>query len=143
MYSCEYWKIAKFLRAAISKNICKQVLVCVCVRACVRACVCLFIRFHRESLFRLQDIWDILERYGSTMLCSVSFQMLLPNSFIYVSKNVIYIFSKDPQRRKLQWAQTGEKTAWYMVPQKYIYWYSQPPNKPTSDEKILKMRRLL
>ena len=139
MYSCEYWKIAKFLRAAISKNICKQVLVCTCVRACV--CVCLY-----ASTVKASSDCKTSETYlrGTDQRCYVEYHSRcfcqIPSStFLKMS----YIFSKDPQRRKLQWAQTGEKTAWYMVPQKYIYWYSQPPNKPTSDEKILKMRRLL
>ena len=43
--------------------------VCVCVCACARACVCMLILFHRGDFFRLQNIWDILEGYGWTMLC--------------------------------------------------------------------------
>ena len=31
--------------------------------------VCVFIFFDREGFFRLQDSWDILEKYGSTILC--------------------------------------------------------------------------
>ena len=45
------------------------VCVCVCVCVCFFTCTCVFILFHREGLFRLQDVWDILEGYGSTMLC--------------------------------------------------------------------------
>ena len=32
-------------------------------------CVCVFIFFHREGFFWLQDVQDMLERYGSTILC--------------------------------------------------------------------------
>ena len=32
-------------------------------------CVCAFIFFHHEGFFQLQDVRDILERYGSTILC--------------------------------------------------------------------------
>ena len=31
--------------------------------------VCVFILCHREGFSHLQDVWDILEWYGSTMLC--------------------------------------------------------------------------
>ena len=32
-------------------------------------CVFVFIFFHREGIFRLQNVQDILERYESTILC--------------------------------------------------------------------------
>ena len=84
MYSCEYCKIFKnsYLEEHLRTATCMW-------------WVCVFILFHREGVFRLQDIWDILGRYWRTMLCWVSFQVLLPSSFISVSKNVIYITSKD------------------------------------------------
>ena len=41
----------------------------VCVRVCVCVCVCVCLFFHREGLFRLQDVGDILEEHGSTILC--------------------------------------------------------------------------
>ena len=31
--------------------------------------VYVFILFHREGFFRLRDVWDIIEEYGSMMLC--------------------------------------------------------------------------
>ena len=43
--------------------------VCVCVCVCVYVCVCVCLFFHREGLFRLQDVGDILEEHGSTILC--------------------------------------------------------------------------
>ena len=72
----------------------------------------------------------------------VSFQVLLPTSFISVSKNVIYITSKNENSR----AQTGEKTELYMVPKKMIYiykGYKSALNKTRSDEKILKIEATL
>ena len=41
---------------------------CVCVYGWVGGCACVFILFHREGFFPLQDVCDILEGYGSTML---------------------------------------------------------------------------
>ena len=91
-HRCILVNIANLLRTAIPKNICEQLLVC---GVCVCVCVCLFTLFHREGVFRLEDIWDILGRCGSTMLYWVSFQVLLPSSFISISKNVIYNTTKD------------------------------------------------
>ena len=74
--------------------------VCVCV------CVCVFILFHREGFFRLQDVGDILEGYGSTMLCyeyhSRCFYQVPSSRYLKMP----YFTSKDetPARR-----QTGEK----------------------------------
>ena len=42
--------------------------VCVCVYGWVGGCACVFILFHREGFFPLQDVCDILEGYGSTTL---------------------------------------------------------------------------
>ena len=55
------------LRCSVCVYLC--ICVCLCVCVCVCVCVCLCILFHREVFFRLQDVWDILEGYGSTMLC--------------------------------------------------------------------------
>ena len=66
---------------------------CVCVCVCV--CVCLFILFHRRGFYRLQwchgHTWDA--RINDLVLW-VLYQVLLPSSFISVSKNVIFL-SKD------------------------------------------------
>ena len=51
----------------ITDSVCVYVCVYQCVCVCV--CVCVFIFLHREGFFRLQDVQDILERYGSTILC--------------------------------------------------------------------------
>ena len=42
---------------------------CVCVCVCVCVCMCVFILFHRGGFFRLQDLCDILDGYGSAMSC--------------------------------------------------------------------------
>ena len=42
-------------------------LVCVYMRVYVFMCV--FILFHREGFLYQQDVWDMLEGYGSTILC--------------------------------------------------------------------------
>ena len=67
-------------------------------------CVCAFIFFHREGFFRLQDLQDMLERYGSTILCCE----YLSGCFCQVPSslfpNLSYFTSKDvtPARRKLE-----------------------------------------
>ena len=84
------------------------IILCVCVFVCVYVYV--FIFFHREGFFRLQDVQDILERYGSTILCcEYSFGCFcqVPSSLF---PNLSYFTSKDvtPARRK-----TGDNTIWY------------------------------
>ena len=71
---------------------------------CVCVCVCVFIFFHCEGFFRLQDVQDILERYGSTTLCceySSGCLCQVPSSLF---PNLSYFTSKDvtPARRKLE-----------------------------------------
>ena len=91
-----------FLTLANVTNLFKKELIntCVCVCVCVRVCV--FIFFHREGFFRLQDIQDMLERYGSTILCceySSGCFCQVPSSLF---PNLSYFTSKDvtPARRK-------------------------------------------
>ena len=85
-------------------RVCVCVCVCVCVRVCV--CVCVFILFHREGLFRLQDVWDILEGHISTMLCceyhSRCFCQVPLSPYLKIS----YFTSKDETPAR---PQTGEK----------------------------------
>ena len=106
--------------------------------------VCVFIFFHHEGFFRLQDVRDILERYGSTILCceylSGCFYQVHSSPYLKMS----YFTSKDENssHHKL------ERKRWYIDGQRKddIYWYRiyvRPEPKPTSDEKILKIRRLL
>ena len=71
-------------------------------RARARARVCVFIFFHHKGFFRLQDVQDILERYGSAILCCEYLSgcfcqvlsSLFPNLSYFTSKNV------TPARRK-------------------------------------------
>ena len=65
----------------------------------------------------LRHTWGV--RINDVMLW-VSFQVLLPSSFISISKNVIFHL----ERRNSRLPATGEKTIWYMLPWKGdIYWY--------------------
>ena len=65
----------------------------------------------------LRHIWGV--RINDVMLW-VSFQVLLPSSFISISKNVIFHL----ERRNSRSPATGEKTIWYMVLRTDdIYWY--------------------
>ena len=65
----------------------------------------------------LTHTWGV--RINDVMLW-VSFQVLLPSSFISISKNVIFHL----ERRNSRSPATGEKTIWYMVLRTDdIYWY--------------------
>ena len=137
------------VRVRVRVCVCVRVRVCVCarvrVRACVCVCVCVFIFFHREGFFRLQDVWDILERYESTILCCE----YLSGCFHQVSSSpclkMSYFTSTDetPARRP-----TRKKTIWYTGTCEKMIYYDIGKKvshalKPTRDEKILKIRRLL
>ena len=78
--------------------------------ACV--CVCVFIFFHRRGFFRLQDVWDILEKYGSTILCceylAGCFCQIPSSPYLKMS----CFTSKDQNSSLLN---TREKTIWYIV----------------------------
>ena len=84
-------------------------------------CVFVFIFFHRKGFFRLQwclgHAWEVPI---SNLVLWVLYQVLLPNSFISISKNVIIHLQK---RNSSSW-QTGEKMIRYIAPAKDdIYWY--------------------
>ena len=65
----------------------------------------------------LRHTWGV--RINDVMLW-VSFQVLLPSSFISISKNVIFHL----ERRNSRSPATGEKTIWYMILRTDdIYWY--------------------
>ena len=127
MYSREYCEIFK--------NIYKQLIVC-------GVCVCVFILFHHEGVFRLQDIWDILGRHGRTHVeyhcrcfCQVPSSPFLKISYILPPR------TKTPA--STNWKENsviyGSAKRSYIL----IYDISRPLNKPTCDEEKLKMRRLL
>ena len=78
----------------------------------VCVCVSVFIFFHHEGFFQLQDVQDMLERYRSMILCceySSGCFCQVPSSLF---PNLSYFISKDvtPACRK-----TGEKMIWYTV----------------------------
>ena len=50
------------------------------------------------GFFRLRDIRDIREKFGSTIFCCEYFWVLLPSSFISISESILFHL----QRRKLQ-----------------------------------------
>ena len=83
---------------------------------------CVFTFIHREGFFRLQDVQDILERYGSTILCceylSVCFCQVPSSPHLKMS----YFTSKDENSSPQH---TREKTIWYIDDQRKddIYWY--------------------
>ena len=60
-------------------------------------CVCVY-ALSPAGFFRLQDVCDILEMFGSMIFCCEHCWGLLPSSCISVSENVIFHL----QRRKLQ-----------------------------------------
>ena len=82
------------------------------VPTCVGLCV--FILFHREGFFRLQDVWDILQGYGSTMLCchyhSRCFCQIPSSPF----PNMSYFTSKDKTPAR-----------WQMERKRYDIWFRE------------------
>ena len=64
---------------------------------CVCVCVCVY-TLPPVGFFRLHDICDICEKFGSTIFCCEDFWMLLPSSFISISESILF----QLQRRKLQ-----------------------------------------
>ena len=59
--------------------VCVSVCVCVCVHVCA-VCVCVCVFFHREDLFRLQDVQDILEG-SDRRFCIVNISWVLSAKF--------------------------------------------------------------
>ena len=97
---CLYVRACLSLSFSLSLSLSLCVCVCVCVCVCARA----LILFHRGGFFWLQDVLDILQGYGSTMLCCEYH----PRCFCQVPSspflNMSYFNSKDksPARRKLE-----------------------------------------
>ena len=126
--------------------VCVCVCVCMCVHACVCMCACVCVCVYTlppAGFFRLHDVYDIREKFGSTIFCWEYFSGLRPSSFICISEPVMF----HPQRRKLRLTATGEKTNDVMLAlEKTIYidiGYKSSTTKTDSDGKILKIRRLL
>ena len=134
-----YWQWWSSWITILSSTQLSIVVRCVCVYVCV--CVCVFILFQRKGFFRLQQClghsWEV--RINDLVLW-VSYQVLLPSSFISFSKNVIFHL----QRWNFSNWQTGKRTIWYVAPAKMIYidiGYKSTSLMPASDEKILKIRK--
>ena len=114
------------------------------ISVCVCVCVCVFI-FYREGFFRLQDVRDILEGTDQRTYV-VNINMDASAKFLHL---VIWKYHISPPKTKTPARhKTGEKTIRYIDGQRKddIYWYRISvglDSKPTSDEKKLKIRRLL
>ena len=108
-----------------------------CRRVCVCLCssTCWFLPAARHLWYTWEvQINDLLLWAFSGCFCQV------PSS---LSLNLSYFTSKDENSSR---SRTGEKTIWYNVPYEKIYidiGYKLVRLKPTSYEKILKIRRLL
>ena len=122
---------------------CRMVFLCVCV--CV--CVCVFIVFHCKRFFCLQQClghtWGVSI---NNLVLWVLYQVLLPSSFISISKCHIS-YPKMKLRQPTNWR---ENDIIYCPCKKIIYidiGYKSASvglnPKPTSTKKILKIRRLL
>ena len=72
------------------------------VRVCV--CVCVY-TLPPVDFFRLHDVCDIRETFGSTIFCCEYYWGLLQKSFISISESIIFHL----QRWKLQPTATGQK----------------------------------
>ena len=108
-------------------------------------CVCVLYTLPPVGFFRLHDMCDIREKFGSTIFCCEYFSVLLPSSFISISESILFHL----QRRKLQptayWRENDmiclesvEKMIYIDIGNK-----SARVKPKSSYEKILKIRRLL
>ena len=74
------------------------ILVCVCM------CVCVFILFHRKGFFLLQRcLWHNWGIRINDLVSWVLVWVLLPNSFISVSKNVIFHLQRQKSSTLTIW----------------------------------------
>ena len=123
-------------------NLCVCVCACVCVCVCVCGClsVCLFLysfTVKTSSVCKVSEtcLWGMDQQ----SCLWVSYQVLLPSSLVSIS----FFTSKDeiPARRLLE---IKRYDIWFHKKLIYIdIGICGPLSKPTSDEKILKIRRLL
>ena len=84
--------------------------------------VCVFIFFHREGFFRLQDVCNILDGPDQRS-CVVNIILGASAKFIYLGIWKCHI--SPPKTRTLAKHKTGEKTIWYIggQPKDDIYWH--------------------
>ena len=109
----------------------------------VALCMCVFIFSHREDFFRLKDVQGILEG-ADQRSCVVNVSWVLYAKFHHLRIWKCHILppkTKTPAEPLLERKQYD-----IMCSTKMIYidvGYKSALVKPTSDEKILKIRRLL
>ena len=107
----------------------------VCLYVCVCVCVCIYTLSPWRLLISarcLRHAWGV--RINDLVLW-VSFQVILPGFFIFISKNVIFNLQK--QNTSLWYILLGEKMI-YIYIYIYIYWYiyidigNKSPNQQTN-----------
>ena len=127
----------KYLMQYFTAGVCVCVYVCVYVCVCMYVCVCVFILFYRGGFFRLQDVWDILEGYGSTMLCCKYYSRCFCEVSSSPFLNMSYFTSEDETPACRNWRKNDmmqdSAERWYMLIQDII----RPITKPKTDKKIL------
>ena len=122
-------RLASFYRLIL------DTLVCWC-------CVCVY-TLPQAGFFRLQDVCDIPEMFGSTIFCCEYCYGRLPNSFISISELMIFHLQRRNSSPPKNWI---ENDIIYWNPAKryiLIQDIRRPHAKPSSYEKIRKIRRLL
>ena len=93
---------------------------CVCMNMCVCVCVCVCVCLYSSTVkaFSICKMSETYLRGRNQQSCVVNINLGASAKFlISISKNVLLHI----QRRKFQWARTGEKTIWYTGPVKRWY----------------------
>ena len=83
---------------------------CARARVCVCVCVCVYTLLPWNPLLSARFLINTLGVRINDVMLWVSFKLLLPSSFISISKSVIF----HQQRRNSSSLTTGEKTKWYI-----------------------------
>ena len=149
-YSC--W--LKLLLVCVCVCVCVCVFVCMCMCVCVYVCVCVCVYVCvYSSTLKASSACKMSKTYLkgriNDLVLWILIWVLLPSSFISVSENVIFHL----KWRNSNLSTTGEKRydIWYIsnfrVTKRWNIYrhriYVGHVVKPTSDEKILKIRRLV
>ena len=90
-------------------------------RVCVCVCVCVYTLLPWNPLLSARFLINTLGVRINDVMLWVSFKLLLPSSFISISKSVIF----HQQRRNSSSLTTGEKTKWYIgnLRKDDMFWY--------------------
>ena len=105
-----YYLHINLLFVCVCVCVCVGLCVCVClcvsvsVSVSVSVCLCVFILFHREGFFRLQDVLNIPEEYRSAMLCCEYH----PRCFCKVSSSPVPPSTRSPSSDLTQLHHSGE-----------------------------------